>query len=349
MGEILGLGITHQPTLAAREIRPASLRNTLRDPGLPERYRTPAGWPKAMRREWADDDGARAGAAHRDAIVAELRKARQALDEFAPDFLLVWGDDQYENFREDCVPPFCILAYDAVDCQPWAERPAGWNVWNEPADKTFAIKGHRSGAKLLASGLLGADFDVAYAYRPLHSPLGHAFLNTVLYLDWDRRGFDYPLVPCAVNCYGRQIIAVRGYMPSLDNPLRDDELDPPSPSPRRCFDLGAACARVLAASPWRVALVASSSWSHAFLTRKNYYLHPDHEADQLLYAALQRGDYETWRQHPLAAVEASGQHELLSWFCLAGAMAELERPPTYTAYLESSTMNSNKVVAVFRP
>ena len=58
--------------------------------------------------------------------------------------------------------------------QLWAERPAGWNVWNEQSDKTFAIKGHRSGAKLLASGLLGADFDVAYAYQPLHTPLGHA-------------------------------------------------------------------------------------------------------------------------------------------------------------------------------
>jgi hypothetical protein len=302
-----------------------------------------------MRREWDDDEGARAGAAHRAAIVAELRQARQALDEFAPDFLLVWGDDQYENFREDIVPPFCILAYDSVECQPWAEHSAVGNVWNEPSDQTFTVKGHRAAAKFLASGLLSADFDVAYAYRPLHSPLGHAFLNTALYLDWERRGFDYPLVPCAVNCYGRQIIAVHGYMPSLANPLGDDELDPPSPSPRRCFDLGAACARVLAASPWRVALVASSSWSHAFLTRKNYYLHPDHEADQMLYAALQHGDYDTWRQRPLAAVETSGQHELLNWFCLVGAMAELGRQPTHTAYLESSTMNSNKVIAIFRP
>jgi len=348
MGEILGLGITHQPTLAWRDIKPNSLRNTLRDPGLPEQYRTPAGWPAAMREEWSDDEGARAGARHREAILAEVRKARQALDEFAPDFLLVWGDDQYENFREDIVPPFCILAYESVECQPWASQPPGTNFWNEPPDHTVRVRGHRTGAKFLASGLLSADFDVAYAYQPLHKPLGHAFLNTVLYLDWDRRGFDYPLVPCAVNCYGRQIIAVRGYMPSLDSPLREDELDPPSPSPRRCFDLGAACARVLADSPWRVALVASSSWSHAFLTRKHYYLYPDHEADQMLYAALQRGDYETWRERPLAAVEASGEHEMLSWFCLVGAMAELQRQPSHTGYMDSTSINSNNLVAIFR-
>ena len=24
----------------------------------------------------------------------------------------MWGDDQYENFREDIIPPYCISAYD---------------------------------------------------------------------------------------------------------------------------------------------------------------------------------------------------------------------------------------------
>ena len=35
--------------------------------------------------------------------------------------------------------------------------------------------------------------------------LGHAFENTVLLLDDDRVGFDYPLVPFSVNCYGRRV------------------------------------------------------------------------------------------------------------------------------------------------
>ncbi|HEY7066335.1 MAG TPA: extradiol ring-cleavage dioxygenase [Chloroflexota bacterium] len=349
MGEILGLGITHQPALVARDVKPLSLRTTLQDPGLPERLRTPDGWPAPMREEWSDDEGAAFGRQHRDAIVAALRRARQTLDEFRPDFLVVWGDDQYENFQEDCVPPFCILAYDQVECRPWASRPPGSNAWDEPPDATFTVRGHRAGAKALASGLLAQDFDVAYAYRPLHATLGHAFLNAVLYLDWDRRGFDYPLVPCAVNAYGRTLTGTHGYLASLAQPLAADELDPPSPAPRRCFALGAACARTLAASPWRVALVASSSWSHAFLTRKHYYLYPDHAADRALYTALRDGDYDAWRNYSLAAVEESGQHELLSWFCLAGAMAELGRRPDDIAYFESYTMNSNKVVATFRP
>jgi hypothetical protein len=349
MGEVLGLGITHQPALVARDVKPLSLRLTLQDPGLPEALRTPAGWPAPMRQEWGDDEGAAFGRQHRDAIRAELRKARQALDAFRPDFLVVWGDDQYENFREDCVPAFCVLAYDEVACRPWAGRPPGSNAWDEPPDQAFVVRGHRAGAKTLASGLLREGFDVAYAYRPLHEPLGHAFVNAVLYLDWDRQGFSYPLVPCTVNAYGRLLTGTHGYLASLAKPLAPDELDPPSPTPARCFALGAACVRALAASPWRVALVASSSWSHAFLTRKHCYLYPDHAADRALYDALCRGDYDVWRGYPLAAVEESGQHELLSWFCLVGAMAELGRRPDYTALLESYTMNSNKVIAIFRP
>jgi hypothetical protein len=349
MGEILGLGITHQPALVARDVKPQSLPLILQDPGLPEPLRTPDGWPEAMRREWGDDEGRSFARRHRDAIMAEIRKARQALDEFAPDFIVMWGDDQYENFREDCVPAFCILAYERFECQPWRDRPPGANAWGEPPETTFVIPGHRAGAKFLASGLLAQDFDVAYAYQPLHHPLGHAHLNGVLYLDWDRRGLPYPLVPVTVNSYGRQLVAARGYLASLAHPLAEDELDPPSPSPRRHFDLGAACARILRDSPWRVALIASSSWSHSFLTRKHYYLYPDHAADQELYAALRAGDYDVWRNRTLAQVESSGHHELLNWFCLVGAMAELGRRPDYTAYLESSVMVSNKVIAIFRP
>src|ERR1700722_3225162 len=121
MAEILGLGITHQPTLAIDPTRPSSLRRTLDDPGLPERLRTPSGWPEAMRLEWSTDDGAAHGRAHREAIVAELRKVREALDDFRPDVIVVWGDDQYENFHDDVVPAFCVLRNDSVSFEPWSK------------------------------------------------------------------------------------------------------------------------------------------------------------------------------------------------------------------------------------
>ncbi len=351
MGEILGLGVTHYPPLAGRDDNMARiLKRVMQDPGLPEQYRQPSGWPQAMQEEFGDDEGTASAGHHRHALVEQFRKARRLLDECAPDFILLWGDDQYENFLEDIIPPFCVLAYEEFAPKPWEHAPfAPQNVWEESKDTTFHLHGHRQAAKELTQALLHAGLDMSYAYKPLHHQLGHAFLNTVLFLDYDRQGFDYPLVPMQVNCYGRKVISQHGGMGSLDTPVPDDQLDPPSPMPWRCFDLGAACARILADSPWRVAMIASSSWSHAFLTRKNYYLYPDIPADRALYEALRDGDYDTWRQTPLSAIEESGQQEMLNSMCLAGAMAELGRTPTDSTFITTHIYNSNKCFAYFCP
>ena len=350
MGEILGLGMTHYPPLTGHDRDMANiLRTVMRDPGLPARYRDPAGWPDAMRREYAADGGTAAAAGHRESLLRHFRHARKLLDDFRPDVVVIWGDDQHENFTEDVIPPFCVLAYDHVEARHRA-RDAAHNVWGESADTVFRIPGHREAGKFLARRLLEQDVDVSYAYKPLHHEgLAHAFLNTIMYLDYDRVGFPYPVVAFQVNCYGRRVIAQRGGRGRLDHPLGDAELDPPSPSPRRCMEVGAATSRAMRESPWRTALVASSSWSHAFLTDKNHQLYPDIESDRRLYEALRRGDYETWRGTPLAAIEASGQQEMLNWYALAGAMEELGRKADECEFIESWIFNSNKCFAVFKP
>ncbi len=98
-----------------------------------------------------------------------------------------------------------------------------------------------------------------------------------------------------------------------------------------------------------LALIASSSWSHGFLTSKYHYFHPDVETDKRYYEALKAGDYQVWRDTPLEAAEASGHHELLNWYCLAGAMAELGRKPQESHFVESWLCNSDKVLAAWRP
>jgi hypothetical protein len=349
MGAILGLGLTHSPLLAGGDEEMTRIvRRVLQDPDLPERYRHPQGWPEPMRQEWGADEGLSSARRHRAAVVPWFRKVRRALDDFAPDFVLVWGDDQYENFKEDVIPPFCVMAYESIEHRPWTE--AKWrNAWDEPKDTTFVYKGHRPAGKALVSGLLQAGFDVSYAYKPLHHPLGHAFLYTLLFLDYDRQGFPYPVVPFAVNCYGRRVISQYGGAGTLAGMSLEERLDPPSPAPWRCFDLGRACARVIAQSPWRVALIASSSWSHAFLTPKHHLLYPDVEADRAMYATLRVGDYQAWRQTPLTAIEDAGQHEMLNWMCLAGAMAELGRRPAEIDFVETYIFNAPKCFAIFRP
>jgi hypothetical protein len=147
----------------------------------------------------------------------------------------------------------------------------------------------------------------------------------------------------AVNCYGRNVIRNQG-----GSAQYSDEPDPPSPSPRRCFELGRATARVLKDSPWRVVIMASSSWSHAFLTEKHHWIYPDLASDRALLAQLQAGDYEKWRDLPLAQMEAAGQQEVLNWVCLAGAMSELGYKMKLLDWVETWMFNAPKCMALFR-
>ena len=66
-------------------------------------------------------------------VVAGCRAARAALDAFNPDFILIFGDDQYENFREGGVPAFGVFALDEIDSRPYF-RAGTNNAWSEPAD-----------------------------------------------------------------------------------------------------------------------------------------------------------------------------------------------------------------------
>jgi len=347
MAEILGIGCTHYPPgLVPEELKPWPLARMLQnDRRIPERMRDPANWPAPLREEWADDEGIAAHKLHKARVFDAFRKIRQEIDAFKPDFILMWGDDQYENFKEDCIPPFCVLAYEKMEYKPYGRLRGKPNIWGEPNDKTFTHPGHHKAGRYLARGLLEAGIDMSYAYKPLHEDgLGHAFANTLLYLDLDRKGFNTPVVPVAVNCYGSSIIRFKG-----GSEEHSTDLDPPSPSPRRCFELGQATARVLKDSPWRVVIMASSSWSHGFLTEKNHWMWPDLESDRKMLADLRANNYKAWRDVPLAQMEQAGQQEVLNWTCLAGAMDELHYKTEILDWVETWAFNAPKCLAVFRP
>src|SRR5215469_14605302 len=87
MAEILGLGCTHRPVM--------------------------------LRRELGNDWGASSAGRAREVYRRHFAETRAALDEFKPDVVVMFGDDQYENFKEDVVPPFAVLAYDGHEIEPW--------------------------------------------------------------------------------------------------------------------------------------------------------------------------------------------------------------------------------------
>ena len=346
MAELLGIGITHAPMFQFPDTAMATIfRRRLAHPGLPEALRDPANWPELMRAEWAEDEGMAAAAAHRETVVAGMRKVRAELEEFAPDAVLVFGDDQYENFREDVVPTFCTYAFDDMDVLPFRSSPAigvSENVWGKSEDTTVAVRGHRQLALELTSGLIDAGFDMAWGMRPHHHPtLGHAFMRTLLYLDYDQQGFPWPYLPLHVNSYGADIAESIAKHTGIHLPAA-----PPAPNPRRCFALGQAVGEFLRASPYRVAVVGSSSWSHAFLTQKNHLLFPDIDSDRARVAELAESRHREWADLPLEQIRDAGQHELLNWVCMAGVMADATAE--VLTFAPTHIFNSTKVVAVLR-
>lgn len=349
MGEILGIGLTHFPLFKTDERMSSVLHDTLKNPALPEKFREANGWPEKMREEYGSDRGVTGAKKHREACVNELRKLRTTLDDFNPDFVIIWGDDRYENFKEDIIPTFCVGIYDLMSTYRW--NGGIENIWGESSDKMFVSKGHQAGGKTLASSLVREGFDLSYAYQLRHSKgMPHAFMDSVLYLDYDRKGFDYPIVPFNVNCHGRRVIVQQGgHRDFVGEPQKEEDFDPPAPTSKRCMELGAATVRALKDSPWRVALIASSSWSHAFLTEKNHFLYPDGQNDKVLYKALVNGDYDTWRNLTTEELEANGQQEILNWSCLVGAMEELGRKsPDTSAFIDTYILNSNKTFATYK-
>jgi hypothetical protein len=352
MAEFLGLGMTHYPMLAAKDEHMAGiLRWTRTDPDIPSREKDPAGWPAPMVAEWGSDEGRAAAAGHRSALVAGLARVRAALDDFGPDVVVVWGDDQYENFREEVVPPFCVLAYADLEVPAFAytNERGNRNAWGLPDDTTVVLRGDVAGARTLTNALIADGFDMAYSYRKrADSHFPHSILNTQLFLDYDAAGkdFPYPLMAITVNCYGQHAIARRGGMARFAE-IADEQLDPTGPNPSRCIDLGAAVVRAYRDTDLKVAMVASASWSHAFLCDRLWHIRPDTDADRRLYAALVEGDLDAWRSTTSEQLVEAGQHEMLNWFCLLGAAREAALERQWSTLVESDVFNSNKCFAVY--
>jgi hypothetical protein len=355
MGEILGLGGTHYPGLTATDEGLSSIWQTIINaPLIGEKWKDKRNWPDGMLEEIGNDMGLSAAGRYRERMWDSFRKQRQMIDEFEPDFIVIVADDQYENFKEDIIPPFCVYGLDDdFEQEVWAHGyMAGKdNYWDEPNDLTVTFHGHRDGAKHLTTGLLNRGVAMPYAYKLLHSPtLAHGFNYTALYLDLDRQGFPYPIIPFHVNCYGSAVISSAGAFAHLfEEPVENGLPDPPGPNPAMCHEVGAKMAETLAESPYRCVIMASSSWSHCFLSTNTGYVIPDFESDRMMLEALKQGDYDVWRQRDIADVEAAGHHELLNWHVLAGAMDTLGRKPDIIDYVETFIFQSDKCFAAFPP
>lgn len=338
MSEILGIGCSHGPGIFGppEVLTEIYLKLNLRSELTPAHLKDPKNWPAKMREEWGDDEGLAFCRAYQATLQAAYQKARAAIDAFNPDFVLIFGDDQYEVFREDLLPPWAIFAIDEVVCG--GERGGG---------KPLTIRGHREAANRIAAELIRAGFEVGCSWELRNQEgYGHAFTSTVQYLSQER-AFDYPVIPFSINCYGRYLRIPGPNRHPIRGRILVDDTDPPPPSPMpwRTYDMGKEVARIIRESPYRAVIIGSSSWSHASLTPKNHFLWPDVEADRKRLAELEAGEFHKWRDLTPEEIVDAGQHEILNWVALAGAMEG--RKPEILAFAESYITNSDKTVCLF--
>lgn len=352
MGEILGVGITHYPPLLGQPESYANLlRAILKSPRVPEEKKDPASWHAEMREQWEHEpESARE---HQDRHRRAFGRIRQAIDAFEPDAVIVFGDDQYENFKEDIIPPFNLFCMDSFEARPFA---GGENIWGVPSEFSATWPGAGGLAREIADELIENDFPIAYSYKSLHwqRGLSHAFANALVYLDWDRKGWNHPLIPISVNCYGRDVISSRGGMAHIFDARPEEEKDryldfpgPSGPTPRSCFQLGQRLREVLDERPERFVVMASSSWSHAFLVSKHYWLYPDRDFDRARLEELRVGEQARWAELPNDSIYDAGEQEFRNWICLAGTVAE--RTPEIVDYLDTWIFNSDKCFALLPP
>src|SRR5438034_202291 len=112
MAELLGLGTTDQPYMRMIDsLLSSPLKGALKSERIRPELKDPKNWPAPMREWWGDDEGTSGGRRARERQIEQFRKLRAALDDFRPDFILIWAKDDGESLKQFARPAFWIQAH----------------------------------------------------------------------------------------------------------------------------------------------------------------------------------------------------------------------------------------------
>jgi 2,3-dihydroxyphenylpropionate 1,2-dioxygenase len=159
----------------------------------------------------------------------------------------------------------------------------------EFAGRRYDLPIHQGLAEDLLDKLMSAGFDLGYSQDAV---LGHAFAAVY---EWVIEKRPIPVVPLFVNAYL-----------------------PPLPTAKRCAELGKAIAKVIAARPERVAIVASGGMSHFPGTWK--YPKPDFDFDYWAISQMEKGNHDVLINLTNEQFDEVGNTEMLSWMIMFGAI-----------------------------
>jgi hypothetical protein len=298
---VLGLATSHSPQLSVHVDQWSLLREKdEQDPRLDYEGLLRRAKPDIIQEITSDKMVGRYEACQKAiGVLGDVLRKAQA------DVIVVFGDDQHEQFYDDNMPTFALYHGQSIPVLKHAGRnPAAWKTaeergWAETAEE------YRAGSRLaehMIKSLVGDEFDIARCDRLRKEiGVGHAF--SFLYRRiWP--GGTLPMVPVMVNTY---------YPPN-------------QPAPRRCYVFGQAVRKAI--ESWdtdeRVAVMASGGLSHVII---------DEELDHRVIDALIHKDRELLYKLPREKLRG-GTSEILNWVALAGCVEPMEMKlldyiPTY--------------------
>jgi len=243
-----------------------------------------------------------------EAMFAAGQRAQSVLNDIvarvAPDIIIVFGDDQHEQFHDDNMPMFSIYRGLSMSRgtrkrqrDVWASAASGASQVTDAGPRTF--EGAPELAEHLIDRLVEAGVDIA-ACNALREDigLGHAFTHVAE---------NIPLI-------GETVI-----LPFMVNTY----FPPNQPTPTRCYQLGRVIRQ--AVDDWdsdkRVAIMASGGLSHQII---------DETLDRGILAAMVDKDAD-WICALPRSTFTGGTSEILNWITVAAAMEP--EPMTVVEYI----------------
>jgi len=288
---VIGIGTSHSPQLSVRASDWALLREKdEHDPRLD--------YPSLLKRAKPGLESELSPEKFRqrdEACQTAIKTLGDALTKSKADVVVVFGDDQQEQFHDDNMPTFSVYHGKSLPVVTHTGRnPAAWKNAEERgwAQTAPEYETNSDLANHLIRSLVNDEFDIARCnkLRP-EIGVGHAF--SFLY----RRvlpGGNLPMVPVMVNTY---------YPPN-------------QPTPKRCYAFGQAVRKAIEswASDKRVAVMASGGLSHVVI---------DEEIDQMTLDGLKNKKPELLWRLPRERLWG-GTSEILNWVALAGVVETME-------------------------
>ena len=203
-------------------------------------------------------------------VKAAFGVLREQLEAAKPDVLLIFGDDQLEQFNFKNFPALSLFTgseYAGYKFSRWVGLPVGdKRAERERTPETWVtVKSHQPFSHSLMCELMTDGFDLAFSNElpDAHEGMGHAFMRPAYYLNPD---YHIPTVPFSVNCYYG-----------------------PQPTAKRCYQLGKAVRAAIERMTLdlNVAVIGSGGLWHLPNYPKAWL---DETFDQTILANIRSGD-----------------------------------------------------------